>query len=341
MSELFPSTLCILSLSMISIVSADEVVLKNGSHIIGEVLKKDGSALEFKTPFAGTLKIKWTNIIELKMDKPIQLMLKDDSTLMANTLKNKEDIIEISNDNKSPVQMIKQSEMAYINPDPWRIGAGYKITGGLNIALKSQHGNTDKDEFDLDGVITLRRKNDRLKFRGEYEKDKSNNIRTNFNWLFLGKYDYFITDKTYIGGTALFEHDEFADLDLRETYGLHSGHQYFESKAINLSVEAGLAKVYEDFIDAKDNDFSAGTWAVKYDQFFFDEFVQLYHRQSSRLNLEDTDKFIFKSWTGLRFPLDYGFSISGEVQADYDSQPAPGVHKTDTTYLFKLGYDYQ
>ncbi|MCK5649349.1 MAG: DUF481 domain-containing protein, partial [Gammaproteobacteria bacterium] len=26
---------------------------------------------------------------------------------------------------------------------------------------------------------------------------------------------------------------------------------------------------------------------------------------------------------------------------DYDSQPAPGVHKTDTTYLFKLGYDYQ
>ena len=42
--------------------SADEVVLKNGSHIIGEVLKKDGSSLEFKTPFAGILKIKWKNI---------------------------------------------------------------------------------------------------------------------------------------------------------------------------------------------------------------------------------------------------------------------------------------
>lgn len=335
-----PFTLCILFLSMIDIVSADEVLLKNGSHIIGEVLKKDGSSLEFKTPFAGTLKIKWTNIVELKVAKPIPLMLKNDSILIADTLKNKEDIIEVSNKNKNQVEMIQQSEMAYINPDPWRLGEAYKITGGLNVALKSQHGNTDNDEFDLDGVITFRRKYDRIIFRGEYENDKSNNVRTDLNWLLLGKYDYYTSDKTYLGGTALFEHDKFADLDLRETYGLHSGHQYFESKAINLSVEAGLARVYEDFIDARDKDFLAGTWGVKYDQFFFDEFVQFYHRQSGRLNLEDTDKYIFKSWTGLRFPLDYGFSVSGEVQADRDSQPASGVHKTDVTYLFKLGYDY-
>ena len=340
MSKHLPLTLCVLSLSMAGIVSADEVVLKNGSHLIGEVLKKDGSSLEFKTPFAGTLKIKWTNIIEVKMDKPIQLMLQDESLLMADALKKKEDTIEVSNKNENQVQIIKQSEMAYINPDPWRIGEGYKITGGINVALKSQHGNTDKDEFDLDGAITFRRKHDRLKFRGEYENDKSNNSKTALNWLFLGKYDYFITDKTYFGGSALFEHDRFADLDLRETYGLHLGHQYFESKAINLSVEAGLAQVYEDFIEAEDDDFLAGTWGVNYDQYFFDEFVQFYHRHSGRLNIEDTDKYILKSWTGLRLPLDYGFSISGEVQADYDSQPSEDADKTDTTYLFKLGYDY-
>jgi len=79
---------------------------------------------------------------------------------------------------------------------------------------------------------------------------------------------------------------------------------------------------------------------MNYDQYFFDEFVQFYHRHSGRLDLEDTDKYILKSWTGLRFPLEYGFSVTGEVQADYDSQPSSGVHKTDTTYLFKLGYDF-
>ena len=340
MSKHLPLSLCIISLCMTGIVSADEVVLKNGSHLIGEVLKKDGNSLEFKTPFAGTLKIEWSNILEVKMDKPIQLLLEDESTLMAENLINNEDSIEISNASKTQTQTISQSEMAYINPDPWRLGVGYKTTGNINIALKSQRGNTDSDELDLDGAISFRRKNDRLNFRGEYENDKSNDIRTDLNWLFLGKYDYFISDKTYFGGTALFEHDEFADLDLRETYGLHIGHQYFETKAINLNVEAGLAQVFENYIEADDGDFFAGTWGVTYDQYFFDEFVQLYHRHLGRLNLEDTNKYIIKSWTGLRFPLDYGFSLSGEVQADYDSQPSSEADKTDTTYLFKLGYDF-
>jgi putative salt-induced outer membrane protein YdiY len=340
MSKHFALTLCVLFFSLTNIVSADEVVLKNGSHLVGEVLKKQNDILEFKTPFAGVIKIKWKNIVEVKSDKPIKIMLKNDLLQMTNTLKSEDDVIKINNDNETQIQTIKMSEIAYINPEAWRLGEDYKITGGLNVSLESQHGNTETDEFDLDGVMTVRRKNDRLKFRGEYENDKSQDNRTALNWLLLGKYDYYITGKTYLGGTAVFEHDEFADLDLRETYGLHVGHQYFESKAINLSVEAGFAQVYEGFIKAKDDDFFAGTWRVNYDQYFYDEFVQLYHRHSGRLDLRDTNKYILKSWTGLRFPLVLGFSVSGEVQADYDSQPGPGVDKTDTTYLFKLGYNF-
>ncbi|MCK5667004.1 MAG: DUF481 domain-containing protein [Thiotrichaceae bacterium] len=340
MTKHFSLTFCIFSLLLVSLVSADEVVLKNGSRLVGEVVKKEGNTLEFKTPFAGTLKIEWANIVEVKMDKAVKLMLDDDSTQMANKLKNKDDIIIVSKDSDSREQTIKQSEMVYINPEPWRLGEGHKITGNLNIALKSQRGNTDKDELELDGVITVRRKKDRLAFRGDYEQDRNNGIKTNLDWTLFGNYDYFISKKTFLGPSALFEKDEFSDLKLRETYGVHIGHQYFESKAINLSVQAGFAQVFEDFYDAKDDDFFAGTWRVNYDRYFYDEFVQPYHRQLGRLNLEDTDKYIFKSWTGLRFPLAYGFSISGEVQADYDSQPADNSDKTDTTYRLKLGYDF-
>jgi len=340
MTKHFPFIFCVLSLSLFSLVSADEVVLKNGSRLVGEVLKKEDKTLKFKTPFAGTLKIKWANIVEVKMDKAVKLLLEDNSIQMADKLKNEDGIIKISKDSKSPVKTIKQSEMVYINPDPWRLGEAYKITGALNIALKSQRGNTDKDEFDLDGAITFRGEKDRLAFTGEYEQDKNNGIKTNLDWTFLGNYDYFIRKKTFLGASALFEKDEFADLKLRQTYGIHLGHQYFESKALNLSVQAGFAQVYEDFYDAKDDDFFTGTWEVKYDQYFFDEFVQPCHRQLGRLNLEDTGKYIFKSWTGLRFPLAYGFSVSGEVQADYDSQPADDSDKTDTTFRFKLGYDF-
>jgi len=340
MNKLFSLTLLSFSLSVFNSVSADEVILKNGSRLLGEVLNKDGSYLEFKTPFAGTLKINWTNIVELILDKPVKLMLDDQSIIMADKLKNKDDLMTISQPGEAVTRTIKQTQVAYINPDPWRLGKGYKMSGYANVSLKSQHGNTDKDQFDMDGKIAFRRVNDRLTFRGEYEDDKSNNIQSSLNWLFLGKYDYFVNKKTYLGGSALFEHDEFSDLELRETYGLFVGHQYFESKQLNLDLEVGLAQVYEDFIESEDNDFLAGTWSLKYDQYFFAEFVQLYHRQLGRLDLENTNKYIFKSWTGARFPLAFGFSVSGEVQADYDSQPAADAHRTDTTYLFKLGYEF-
>ncbi len=69
MTKYFPFIFFVLSLSSVSLVSADEVVLKNGSRLVGEVLKKEGNTLEFKTPFAGTLKIKWANIVEVKTEE--------------------------------------------------------------------------------------------------------------------------------------------------------------------------------------------------------------------------------------------------------------------------------
>jgi putative salt-induced outer membrane protein YdiY len=66
----------------------------------------------------------------------------------------------------------------------------------------------------------------------------------------------------------LFEHDQFADLDLRSTVGTGPGYQFFESEALNLSVSAGPAWVDEDFDEAEDEDYAAGQWLFSYDQFF-------------------------------------------------------------------------
>jgi hypothetical protein len=57
----------------------------------------------------------------------------------------------------------------------------------------------------------------------------------------------------FLGGVCLFafrligssiDHDEFADLDLRTTFGAGAGHQFFESDDLNLSVSAGLAYIF-------------------------------------------------------------------------------------------------
>lgn len=51
-----------------------------------------------------------------------------------------------------------------------------------------------------------------------------------------------------------------------------------------------------------------------------------------RQNLfNESGKYLWRSWSGLRAPLFAGFAADIEFEIDYDSEPAVQVDKTDTT----------
>lgn len=317
---------------------ADELVLKNGSHLVGKIINKNGNSIKFETPFAGVIKVNWENVLRVTSDTPLKLLLKDQSVRTTQIIeKQKQQIILTQGQEQVS---IPQSELAYINPAPWQLGESYKISGAFNVALKYQDGNTDKHEFEADGTVKLRRLNNRFKFTGEYEDAENLGEKTAKSWLLSGQYDHFFTEKTFYGLNFLLEQDDFADLELRQTYGIHVGHQYFETPSKHLSIRAGISQTFEDFKQADNEDYLALTWGIDYAQFIIPDRMEFYHRHEGQLSLENADKYIIKSWTGLRFPIANGFSISTEAQLDYDSQVTHGVDKTDATYLVKLGYDF-
>ena len=55
----------------------DEIVLHNGSRLIGNVVKKEDRLLKLKTDFAGTLDIQWAKVKSLKTDRSMTVMLKN------------------------------------------------------------------------------------------------------------------------------------------------------------------------------------------------------------------------------------------------------------------------
>jgi len=320
------------------------VILKDGSHLQGEVVEKEKTTLLFKTSFAGTLSIKWDQVKTLQVDKPVKILLDNEEIIQANTIIKSEDqvVLELSENESSTV--MNSIDTAYINPPEWKQGIGYKFSGRFNFSLKSQHGNTVKDEVDMDGKAEFRRVAERLTFIGELENDTSLDQRTADNWLLTSQYDKFYNKYQYYGGFLTMEHDQFADLELRAIAGILSGEEFYHSRLLNLDASVGIAYVYEQNYEAADDQYFAGVWKLNYDNFMFDEFTQFYHRHTGQWNLEDLDRVIIKSWTGFRFPLHRGFLDFGdivasvELEADYDSQPNPGVGTTDTTYRIKLGY---
>ena len=338
------STLVVFMLAPLQPLSADELIMKDGSRLIGEVVARKKvkepkyRTLEFKTSYAGVIQVKWHDIAEIKTDKPMEFMLTDESLVKVTRLTNNADDMIVETEAGLPPQTLGQDVVAVINPEPWQKGEGFKFTGRANLAFERERGNTDEDNLDIDGDLTWRRKKDRFTAFGELEYDKKDNKNTADNWKVEGAYNYFFRPKWFWGGFGRFEHDENADLKLRSSIGPLIGYQWFESKDLNLRASAGPVYVDEDFYDDEDDNYPALGWGVNYDQFLFKGFVQIYHRQVGFWNLDSTSDLVWDSWNGLRFPLVLGLVASTELKIEYDGGAAEGADDLDTTYYLKLGY---
>ena len=320
--------------------AADELLMRDGSRLLGKVVKREGDILEFRTSYAGVIKVKWDEVSELHADEPMKLMLEDESTLTAKSIRNTEAgmLLDDEVEADQSTESLARAGLEYINPDPWRTGEGYKLDGHVNFALSKERGNTDKDELNADADLTWRLKQDRFRMFGEFERDRNNNKKTKDKWKLNNNYDRFITKKWYAGAVLGFEHDQFADLNLRTTIGPKTGYQWFEGKAMNLSTEIGPVYVDEDFDTDQDNDYVSLGWGVNFDKYIFGDFMQFYHRQGGLWNLEDTGDLVWNTWTGLRFPMILGIVASTEMKVEYNSGAAEDADDIDTTYTLKLGY---
>jgi hypothetical protein len=328
-------------LLMLTPALADELIMRDGSRLVGEVLKRDDAGtLHFKTAYAGTIKVKWAEVAEVITDKPMEFLLKDNNTVKVTRVKNSTEDMIVQDESGQPPQTLGQDVVTVINPEPWRKGEGAKLTGRVNLAFERQRGNTDEDELDIDGDLTWRRLNDRFTAFGELEYDKKDNKNTADNWKLEGAYNYFVSKKWFWGGFGRFEHDENADLKLRTSVGPLVGYQWFESRDLNLRGSVGPVYVDEDFYDDEDDDYPALGWGINYDQFLFDGFVQIYHRQVGFWNLDTTEDVVWDTWTGLRFPLILGLVASGELKTEYDGGAAETADDLDTTFALKLGYQW-
>jgi len=319
---------------------ADELIMKDGSRLLGKVVKEDdGTTIEFKTSYAGVIKVKWTEISELITDEPMTVLLKNGETREVTSAKNTEAGV-VTADESGATETIHQSDVAYVNPEPWRLGQGWKWTGIVNVDLNYERGNSDKDEYHGDWTTTLRRLDDRFKISGDYEREKSNDILTDDNWRINGRYDHFVDKKLYYGVNLAMEHDRPADNQRRTIVGPLVGYEFYESKAMNLDVAGGPMYVNEEFYEADNRDYLALGWLVDFDRFLIPDRMQFYHRHRGLLEPGDTDNLVWDAWTGLRFPIYAGIVASGEVLLEYDGGAPKGVDDTDTTYHVKLGYQW-
>lgn len=317
--------------------AADQLVMDNGSILVGKVVRASGSVIIFDTPFAGEISVDQTRVISLVADEGVDVLLQD-GTFHRNTVIAPQGEVLQLNGGLAPLTL-GVADINMLNPEPWRLGHGYKWSGRFDAGFESDRGNADSDELDLGMESIWQGQRNRYTLRGVWELDELNNERNKNRWLARGKYDRFreVASKNYSGFQIAVEHEQFQDLDLRTSLGPYLGRQFYEDALLQVHAELGVVFVDEDFDIAEDRDYWGVNWELRAASEPLVGF-QFYGNQEGILDLNNLNEVIMNTILGLRFPSLYGLTSAAEAVYEYDGGSVAGVDSTERTFRFKVGY---
>ncbi|MFN2164685.1 MAG: DUF481 domain-containing protein, partial [Anaerolineae bacterium] len=173
-----------------------------------------------------------------------------------------------------------------------------------------------------------------------YNESSDSGVQSASNATLSAKYDRFIAEQWYVYGNTKFQRDKFKDQRLRTELGLGGGHQLYDRSDRRLSLEAGLTQVIEDFYVAPDEDSLSLRWAANYEELFWKDLLTLFHNHELIVPLEDSNRFVAYTKTGVRVPVADHLNTTFQVDWDYDNEPSAGNDSRDLRYLFTLGYSW-
>lgn len=319
---------------------ADEVRLKNGDVLTGEVVRKETDKLVFKTSYAGEVGIIWTQIASLRSDETLRIVMSDDSNLKGRIVPAGSGKANVTTEEGEDVAQIDLNKVLYINPSAEVAAAGITWEGNINLGGAFTKGNSDTGLLNFNAETVIRRKKDRFTLGAVVNRAKSEGEETQFNSRGFGKYDYFLSRQWYAYVNASAEHDRFRDIRLRTSTGAGSGYQVFERPDLKLSLEGGLNYITVDYYFDEDESYPGGRWAIKYDQKVFGGDTEIFHRHEFLFGFLNGENTLFFSQTGLRVPIAENLNASTQLNVDWAKSPPPGRKSTDASLIFSLGYGW-
>ena len=315
---------------------ADVVMFKSGDKLTGKVIQMADGTMSFDSTAAGSLTLNMADIQTFSTDEDIIVEKSDGSQFKLKATMGETGKISLKEGDTS----MSIADITEINPkEP-------KWTGALVAGANFTRGNTKSDTANLSVNAEKRRENDRISLAGAYRFDQQRDnstgkdSTTTDNWFINGKYDYFMSEKTYFFGTAKYEKDRIANLDMRVSPGAGVGYQWIEKSDLNFFTEGGGSWIYERYTEpSKTRKYMTIRLAYHFDK-SFNEYVKVFHNVEFLPSTEDVETYLLNADAGVQTKLIDRWVMEAKVELDYNSQPADNRDKKDYRYILGVGWTF-
>jgi hypothetical protein len=308
------------------------IILDNGDHLTGTLIRMSDGTLQFNTSYAGTINIAWKNVLEIRSSEPLKIRMNGNGTIPVNTLIRNHDTVLLDT-RVEPVINLSQ-----INPDDWETGKAARINGEINLALKFDRGNTHENRTNIASNLEWKKLTHRIRLAGELEYNKTNNIQTMSRRSLDTSWDNHFSKTLYYGATTSYKTNRITELDHRWSFGPYTGWNLLGSNRTRLSAETGIEYTTESYQSRSDQVYLSDAWRLEFSHFIIPGKLEIYHRNKGLLSLANTGGISFDSWSGIKLPIAGGLQTSAELKSSYTSEPLNGARSWDTTWRMRLGY---
>jgi putative salt-induced outer membrane protein YdiY len=311
---------------------ADEIRMKNGDRITGDIVRMERERLILKTSYTDeNLSISSDEVDCVSSSRDLTVELTDYEVLVGPVACPGSGTFRVDSPRFGPSRELPLQEVRAINPSIY--------SGLFTLGSNFTSGNTETAAAALNTRFRVRTKRHRFTVDARYNYGRADGETSVRNSSASLKYDNFIGDKLYSYAQSLTEEDSFANLNMRNTEGLGLGWQFFDSRRLSLFTEAGISYFNEDVKVGEDRQDAALRWAAEFDWEAVPKRLRLYHRQEGYYD-PDASSVVLRADQGVRIPLVDNFSANFSLDYRYNSKPEGGKDNSDTTLNVGVTYEY-
>ncbi len=346
--RLVPLAAMLVSLPLSASLPADEVLLHDGSRLIGTVGKIIDGKLTLTTEFAGDLTIDMDKVKGITTDQPVTVET-DAGERAKGPLQYTEPQGQAVASPALGAQQVTLEQMKLLwvqeSDSPEAIAALKAIpdwTARLEAAVNGQTGNSE--EFAALGRAQVNRTTETDRFnaflQGRFAR--RDGVRSSNEIIGGMGIEVDLTKRLFAYGRITLEYDEFENLDLRAIATTGLGYFLIREADQELKVRGGIGYQHESFDDGATEDqliFELGIDYMKR----ITPWLLFTHSTTYYPTVDGLDDFRLVSETAGEIPLEPSelWRIRIGMRNEFDNIPRPGVDRLDTYYFLSLVMDFK
>lgn len=332
-----------------SVAIADEVVLTDGSKIVGEIQQLSYGKLKMKTDFAGDMVIDAARVQGLTTPQNMAVQVKNGERHVGPMTYDGAGQAVASGDGARVVaidQVVAIWPAGSEAPEETearlkRESQGWKFR--LEFGINGETGNSEN--LNINGAAIAKRETDRdrlsLYASGRYQKDNGNDTAREVIGGIRLEVD--LNDRLYLWGNGELENDQFENIDLRATVAGGLGYFVIRKPEQEFKIFAGPGYQHESYSD--DTESRDQIIAVIGETYYHEiaPWLTFTHGITYFPTLEDINDYRIVMENAGEIPIssDGQWKLRLGVKNQYKSQPADGIEKLDTFYFLNLVMDFK